>query len=622
MVSSHTIKHKRSLLIGAIGVVYGDIGTSPLYALKSCFLISGLPVTNPHVLGLISLILWSLFIVVTLKYIKLVMPVDHENEGGVLALSARCLSLKIKHLNKIALFLGLIGVSLFFGDCIITPAISVLSAIEGIQFISPVFSLYILPISLIIIVLLFMIQKNGSGHIGRYFGVVMIVWFSVIGVMGVVKIAQNPIILKALNPYYALHFLVTKGHIGFLAVGGVILAVTGAEALYADMGHFGRRSIHLCWTFFVFPSLILNYLGQGALLLSHPEAISNPFYLMIPSDMLYPLVILSTLATIIASQAVISGIFSIAWQAIMLNYLPRMNVIHTSDKQFGQVYVPVINAILFVLTVGTVLIFKTSENLASAYGLSVSGIMLITTFLILIHAIYELKWSLPKLFTIFVPLFLLDSTFFVCSVAKLFEGAWCAILVGAISFYLIHTWIKGNQSLLPQRNNTQIDVQTYLTRNLKDSQTRIPGVAIFFSRMPGTIPKSLSVHIQHNKLLHEKVFLISVLTKPVPYIAASKRFSVVELFPNVFQIAADYGFKEVPDIHKVMRWANEQGLVEPDVDACYFMSRSILVFGKHQVLTALQARLFRLLCHSSQNAAEFYRIPHSKVIELGLHYKI
>lgn len=622
MASAHAVKHKRSLLIGAIGIVYGDIGTSPLYALKSCFLISGLPVTAPHVLGLISLLLWSLFIVVTLKYIKLVMPVDHDNEGGILALSARCLSLKIKHLNKPALLLGLVGVSLFFGDCIITPAISVLSAVEGIKFISPTLLPYIVPLSALIIILLFMIQKNGSGLLGRYFGVVMIIWFSVIGLMGFVKVFHNMVILKALNPYYALHFLVTKGHIGFLAVGGVILAVTGAEALYADMGHFGRRSIQLCWTFFVFPSLVLNYLGQGALLLSHPESISNPFYLMVPGNMLYPLVILSTIATIIASQAVISGIFSLGWQAIMLNYLPRMKVIHTSEKQFGQVYVPVINGILFALTIGTVLIFKTSDNLASAYGLSVSSIMLITTFLILIHAIYELKWSILKLSLVFVPLFLLDSTFFLCSIAKLFDGAWCTVVVTGVVFLFIYTWIKGNQGLAPQRNNIQTDVNTYLVKHLNDKDMRIPGVAIFMSRMPGTIPKSLSVHLQHNKLLHEKVFLISILTKPVPRIAASKRFAVNELFPNVFQITAHFGFKEIPDIHKIMRWAGEQELIDHNAEICYFMSRSILIFGRHSSLKALQARLFRLLCNSSQNATEFYRIPHSKVIELGLHYKI
>lgn len=622
MASAHAAKRKRSLLIGALGIVYGDIGTSPLYALKSCFLISGLPVTAPHVLGLISLLLWSVFIVVTLKYIKLVMPIDHDNEGGILALSTRCLALKIKHLNKPALLLGLVGVSLFFGDCIITPAISVLSAIEGIKYISPTFMPYIVPLSAFIIILLFMIQKNGSEIIGRYFGVVMILWFSAIGLMGFVKIAHNVAILKALNPYYALHFLATKGHIGFLAVGGVILAVTGAEALYADMGHFGRRSIELCWTFFVFPALALNYLGQGALLLSQPETISNPFYLMVPGNMLYPLVVLSTLATIIASQAVISGIFSLGWQAIMLNYLPRMRVIHTSEKQFGQVYVPVINNILFVLTIGVVLIFKTSENLASAYGLSVSSIMLITTFLVFIYAIYELKWSILKLSVVFVPLFLLDSTFFLCSIAKLFDGAWCTVLVTSVVFFFIYTWIKGNQGLAPQRNNTPVDVHTYLVKHLDDEEARIPGVAIFMSRMPGTIPKSLSVHFQHNKLLHEKVFLISILTKPVAHIAAAKRFAVKELFPNVFQITADFGFKEIPDIHKIMRWVCEQGLAEHDAETSYFMSRSILVLGKHSFFKALQARLFRFLCNSSQNATEFYRIPHSKVIELGLHYKI
>ena len=574
MTSVHADKHKRSLLVGAIGIVYGDIGTSPLYALKSSFLISGLPVTAPHVLGLISLLLWSLFIIVTLKYIKLVMPVDHANEGGILALSARCLDLKIKHLHKPALLLGLVGASLFFGDCIITPAISVLSAIEGIKFISPAFSPYILPLSILTIILLFVIQKKGSGNIGLYFGAIM------------------------------------------------ILAVTGAEALYADMGHFGRHSIHMCWKFFVFPSLILNYLGQGGLLLSHPEAISNPFYLMVSGTALYPLVALSTIATIIASQAVISGIFSLAWQAIMLNYLPRMNVIHTSNKQIGQVYVPVINYILFVLTVSIILIFKTSDDLASAYGLSVSGIMLITTFLILIHAIYELKWSTLKLSLIFTPLFLLDLTFFCCNIAKFFDGAWCTILVTGIVFLILRTWINGNKGLVPQRNNTQVDVDSYLTKHCKQNKKRIPGVAIFLSRLPDTIPKSLAVHLQHNKFLHEKVFLISILTKPMPRVVAGKRFIINELFENVYQITADFGFKEVPDVHKIMRWAHEQGVVAQDAEICYFMSRSILVFGKYPTLKALQARLFRFLCNSSQNATEFYRLPHSKVIELGLHYKI
>ena len=343
---------------------------------------------------------------------------------------------------------------------------------------------------------------------------------------------------------------------------------------------------------------------------------------MVPGAALYPLVILSTIATVIASQAVISGIFSLGWQAIMLNYLPRMNVIHTSEKQFGQVYVPVINSILFVLTIVTILIFKTSDNLASAYGLSVSSIMLITTFLILIHALYELKWNIYKIFLVFVPLFLLDATFFLCSIAKLLDGAWCTVLVTGVVFFLIYTWIKGNQGLVPQRNNTQADVNTYLVKHFKKHDIRIPGVAIFLSRMPGTIPKSLSVHLQHNKLLHEKVFLISILTKNVPHIAIAKRFVVSELFPNVFQITANFGFKEVPDIHKIMRWVNEQGLVEHDAEICYFMSRSILIFGKHSALKALQAHLFRLLCNTSQNATEFYRIPHSKVIELGLHYKI
>ncbi|MDP3371353.1 MAG: KUP/HAK/KT family potassium transporter [Candidatus Paracaedibacteraceae bacterium] len=623
MKNSNSFNHKRTLFVGAIGVVYGDIGTSPLYALKSCLSIGGLPFNEVNLIGLISLLIWALLFVVSFKYITLVMPVDHDNEGGILVLSARCMLLKIKHLAKPTLLLGILGMSLFFGDCIITPAISVLSAIEGIKLISPSFTPYILPLSIFIITCLFLIQKNGSGQIGKYFGAIMIVWFMVIGVMGLASIIQNPIILKSLNPYYAAHFLATNGHIGFLAVGGVILVLTGAEALYADMGHFGRDSIRICWTYFVFPSLILNYLGQGALLISHPEAISNPFYLMAPSIALYPLVILSTLATVIASQAVISGIFSLSWQGIMLNYLPRMKVIHTSNKHFGQVYVPAINFILFSMTVSMVLLFKTSENLASAYGLSVSGIMLITTFLIFVHAKHEKKWSTFKLSLIFIPLSLLDLSFFLCSLSKLIDGAWCTILITSIVFFVIHTWIKGNNALATKRNKPIKSIEQYLDTHILHKETHIPGSAMFLSRLPDTIPKTLSTLIQLNKFLHEKIFIVSIVTKEISRVPESKRFKIKEIYPNIFQITADFGFNEIPSIQKVTHWAIKNNYILSDEEIFYFMSRSIIIIlNERAFLKSIQSRIFQLLCHTSQNGTEFYKIPHDKVIELGLHYKI
>lgn len=620
--SNHTAHPSRTLYIGAIGVVYGDIGTSPLYAFKSCFLISGLPVNETNIIGLISLLLWTLFIVVSLKYVSLVMPVDHDNEGGILALSARCISLKIKKLQKPALLLGVLGMSLFFGDCIITPAISVLSAVEGIKLISPCFTPYILPLSILLLTFLFLIQRNGSGQIGRYFGIIMIIWFCVIGLMGFTSILHNSAILKSLNPFYALRFLAMHGTVGFIAVGGVILALAGAEALYADMGHFGRESIRTCWTFFVFPALILNYLGQGSLLLTDPTAISNPFYLMAPSTMLYPLVLLTTIATIIASQAVISGIFSLSWQAIMLNYLPRLKVIHTSETQFGQVYVPAINYILLAITISVVLFFKTSENLAAAYGFSVSAIMLITTFLIFIHLKYEKKWTTIKLLAVFIPLTLLDSTFFICSASKLFEGAWCTILMTLIVFFIIHTWITGNERLATKRNKPIKNIHKYLDTHITHKDIHIPGSIMLLSRVPNGVPKTLCTLIQFNKFLHEKIFIVSIITLPVPRISEHKRFHIEEIYTNVFQITAKFGFNEVPSVPKITHWATKHSYINHDEEVCYFMSRSIIVLNEHSFFGTIQARLYQFLCHASQNATEFYRIPHDKVIELGLHYKI
>ncbi|MCE3231188.1 MAG: trkD [Alphaproteobacteria bacterium] len=628
MRTSHFKEHHRksekfsTIFIGALGVVFGDIGTSPLYALKSCFTISHLPVNEMNVLGIISLFIWTLFLVVWLKYALLVMRVDNHGEGGILALTTLCHKLKLFHKTAYLSMVSIIGMALFFGDGIITPAITVLSAVEGLGMITKGFSLYIVPITIGILILLFAIQKQGSGPIGRLFGPVMMAWFLFLAITGVMNIIHSPTMLKAFNPYYALSFLMHHGLIGVTTLSGVVLVVTGGEALYADMGHFGRRSIQLSWGTIVFPALILNYLGQGAVLLNDPGTLMNPFYALIPVWALYPSVLLATIASIIASQSIISGIFTITSQAILLEYLPRMHVVHTSAKQIGQVYIGSINYILMALTVGATLMFGSSDRLAHAYGLSVSSVMLLTGFLIVFVAYKKWQWPLWRLSATFLPIIILDGLFVITNMMKFLEGAWYAILVTAIIYFIVHVWMKGNKALKDQRIIPHMDLSTYIKNYKKVYKPRIPGVAIFLSRQANKVPSSLIIHLNHNKFFHKKAIFLSFTTTDSPFVLPKDRFKKISLDKTSYSIDAKFGFKESPNINSVIHYLIEEGIIKSYEDVSVFLSKGVPVASHARVLQGFSEKLYIFLASISQNASDFYKIPHHKVIELGVRYKI
>jgi KUP system potassium uptake protein len=556
-----------------------------------------------------------------LKYLILVLPVDNNGEGGILALSARC-SAMLKNSSGIAATIGMLGIALFFGDGIITPAISVLSAIEGLAVISPSFTAYVEPISILIIIGLFSMQRYGSGSLGSVFGYVMVIWFLVIGGLGVIHMLKNPLILEALHPKYGFNFLTHNGPFGFLALGGVILAVTGSEALYADMGHFGPKAIKIGWYSLVFPALILNYLGQGALLLLDPKAIQNPFYHMVPAEFMYPMVGLAALATIIASQSIISGIFSVSWHSVMLHYFPRLTIRHTSTSIIGQVYVPLINFILCILSVALILHFGSSSRLANAYGLSVAGTMLLTTLLLYIHHKLMNKWSVLRRIVVFTPLFILDSLFVSCCLEKFWEGAWIACVISGFVYSLIHVWMWGNKLMFKAKPQHHFNVQEYLAPYVASGLPKIPGVAVFFNKLIGTVPMSLATHLRQNQYLHETVILLSIVTEPYPKVAKRYHFSAQEVCPGVWQVVATYGYTQVPDISRIMRWAQAHGVFPEGASIWYILSRRILVIGKHGFIKWLGARVFRFLSYISLGGTEFYRIPHARVLEIGVHYKL
>ena len=611
-----------TLTIGAIGVVYGDIGTSPLYALKTCLLLSGLPVSEPVILGIISLFIWSIILVVSFKYVRLVLTLDHNGEGGVLALSTLAAAAGDHKYKSSALILGILGTSLFFGDGIIMPAISVLSAIEGISLINHDLTPYILPLTLIVISFLFAIQRYGSGRIGQFFGPLMILWFSVLFALGLYQIATYPFILNALNPYYALHFMYTYAWLAAAVMGGVILVVTGAEALYADLGHFGRQPIKVSWTYFVFPALISNYLGQGALLLTTPEAVTNPFYLMAPSWALHPLIFLATIATIIASQSIISGLFSLSWQMVLLNYLPRMKVTNTSEETIGQVYLSTINRILYVLTIGAVLKFGSSENLAAAYGLCVAGIMMITTTLVFMIAQEKWKWSPLKMALIFVPFYSLDLLFISTNLFKFFDGAWYVILITGATYFIIHTWIQGNKALHSQKHVVHMSAADFIENHLDAYPQRMPGTALFLNREPYRIPSSLVMQLKHNKYMHDQIILVSLVSKDVPYQSVNKRFICEPITDNCSQLIVNFGFKEIPDIGKALHWLKSHEIIKSERTVSIFLGKGIPVRSSAKFLSGISEGLYITMASLAQNTSDFYRIPHHKVVEIGIRYTI
>ena len=605
------------LMLAATGIVYGDIGTSPLYAFKeSLGHQHGIEPSAPNILGILSLVLWSLIMVVTVKYILIVLRADNKGEGGTMALMALVQRAMGKQAHW-ALLLGLAGAALLYGDGIITPAISVLSAVEGLTLISPHFQKFILLITVTIIVFLFAFQSNGTERIGKFFGPITVLWFGTIGVAGLYHIVQYPAVLQAFNPLYGVQFLYVHNWLAFVLLGTIVLAITGVEALYADMGHFGVKPIRLTWLGLVMPALMLNYLGQGALVLHNPAALGNPFFMMFPEWATLPIVILATAATVIASQAMISGAFSLTQQAIQLGFAPRFTIQHTSAHQIGQIYLPRLNMLMFIGVVILVLTFKTSSNLAAAYGIAVTGTILITTCLIVLVARHKWQWARWKIAAIFIPLFIIDAAFFSANLLKITDGGWLPLLLGAIIFIIMVTWRDG-QALTYRRRGQDGERLTHFLKHLKAYPvTRVDGKAAYLSRDIDHIPYALSLNVKHNKILHKQVFLIRVDILDVPRVAEQERLSIKDMGDGIYYTTIKYGFMQEPHVPKALSLAEQHG-IELDVKTLsYFLGRETVVPTKLPGMALWRERLFAAMSHNSASAADFYNLPHSRVIEIG-----
>lgn len=612
----------KMMLIGAVGVVFGDIGTSPLYTIKDCLSESHYPMDHVLIMGILSLIFWAITLVVTLKYVCVVLMADNNGEGGVLSL----LSLNLRSASsksKGFLFgLGVVGAALFYGDAVITPAISVLSAVEGLAVVSDALAPYILFIALIILVLLFCLQENGTEKIGNLFGPAMLLWFVLLAILGGIQIIKTPSILMALNPWYAYHFFIDHGFYSMGILGSVVLAITGAEALYTDLGHFGKGIIRRAWLWIVFPSLILNYFGQGALLLNYPDAASNPFFFLVPSWATLPLVCVSTLATIIASQAVISGIFSMTWQAIQLGYLPRMLVNHTSRTTIGQVFVPTMNWSLMLCAILLVATFKSSTNLASAYGMAVTGIMVITTILTAHLAKNAWNWSWGRMFLVFGTLGLVDLSFFGVNLLKFADGGWIPFTIGIFLWMVMTTWVQGKIVLNDQIHNSGKTLLNFVAKIKEDPPLRVPGAAVYMSSSPDNEPTSLTINFKHNKILHEKVVLLSILTMDIPRVHKSSRTTIADFGMNVYQVIVHVGYMEKPNIPNIFEHCDELGLCVDLQETSFFMSRGIPISSTTAHMSVWREKLFIWLAKNAMNATEFYKIPYKRVVELGVRLKM
>jgi KUP system potassium uptake protein len=612
------------LLLAALGVVYGDIGTSPLYTMREAFGLTGLPLGEPTVLGVLSLIFWALLMVVTLKYVAVIMQADNQGEGGVLALAALALrGLRAGgRRHRSVLVLAMVGAALFYGDCILTPAISVLSAVEGLEVATPAFDPYVIPIAITILAGLFVMQRRGTAGVGVLFGPVICVWFATIAMLGLIEIVANPGVLRALNPVYALSFFAHHGWEAFVALGAVVLAVTGAEALYADMGHFGRWPIRFAWFVLVLPSLVLNYFGQGALLLRDPGALVNPFYLLAPSWALYPLVVLATWATIIASQAVISGAFSLARQAVQLGYLPRLEIRHTSEHQIGQVYLPRVNWGLMV-AVGLVVIgFGSSSRLAAAYGIAVLGTMIITIVLAFIVAVTIWRWH-PLIAALPFAVFLaVDLGFFSSTALKIPAGGWLPIAFAAAVFVVMSTWRKGREALFQRLYRGAPSLPSFLASLSRQPPMRVLGTAVFPTGNPDAVPRALLHNLKHNKVLHERVVVLTVLTEDVPRVPDSERVQVEHLGGNFHRVSLRYGFMEQPDVAPALMRC-QLGVPEPTyLDTSFFLSRESLIASERPDLPRWRERIFIQMSNAALDATRYFRLPADRVVEIGSQVEI
>ena len=613
-----------ALTLGALGIVYGDIGTSVLYALKEVFAHGLVALTPDNIFGILSMFFWTLTIIVSLKYVMLVLRADNHGEGGTAALLALA-SNAVKDkpvMRRWLLLVGMFGAALFYGDGVITPAISVLSAVEGLEVVSPTFTQYVIPITLVILLLLFMVQKHGTGGIGRFFGPITMVWFVAIGVMGLMQIIGNPTILKALSPHYALSFMLDNIGISFIVLGSIVLCVTGAEALYADMGHFGIKPIRLAWFVVVMPALVLNYFGQGALLLTNPEAVKNPFYLMAPDWALLPMVGLATMATVIASQALISGAFSATKQIIQLGYLPRLQIFHTSDEETGQIYLPFINWALFVAIVLAVVFFKTSGSLAAAYGIAVTGNMLITT--ILTFFVVRYAWNYPLWICALATgiFFIIDFVFLASNLLKFIEGGWFPILIAGAIFVLMVTWKEGRSMLRKKLQEDSIELRGFMDSVFVHPPARVDGTAVFLTAEPGTVPNALLHNLKHNKVLHKQNLFVTVRSHEVPWIGEDKRLDVVDLGRQCWQVVIHYGFKNDPDVPQALQQLRGQGCETEPMTTSYFLSRDTVVPTIGSGMAIWREKLFAQMHRNASSAADFLNLPNNSVVELGSKIEI
>ena len=616
------------LAIGAVGIVFGDIGTSPIYAFRETFVgHHRLVPDQPHIYGVLSLIFWSLMIVVTFKYVSIIMRADNKGEGGSLALLA-LINRKSsgKRWSTPIILLGVFATALFYGDSMITPAMSVLSASEGLEVVSPAFAPYVVPISIVILIGLFFLQASGTARVGSLFGPVMIVYFATLAVLGAMHIAQMPgIVLAALNPLYAIDFFRLDGVRAFLALGSVVLAVTGAEALYADMGHFGRNPIRYSWLFFVLPALMLNYLGQGAMILSDPaqagEVIKNPFFFLPPENLRLPLVILSIMATIIASQAVISGAFSLTQQAIQLGFMPRLRIQHTSESAVGQIYIPVVNWALMVMVLLLVLFFQSSSNLAAAYGIAVTGAMFIDSVLLGVVLIYLWKWNKMLALPLLGLFLFVDVAYLSSNLTKVPAGGWFPLLVGLVVFTLLTTWSKGRQLMIGRMREAAMPIKVFVD-SAASSAARVPGTAVFMTSTPEGVPHALLHNLKHNKVLHERVILLTVRIVEVPYWPEGDRFKHEELGEGFHRVILRYGFMEAPDVPNALDQLSQCGAKFKMMETSFFLSRQTLLPSERPGMMLWREKLFAWMLRNAESAMEFFRLPTNRVVELGSQIEI
>ncbi len=613
-----------ALTLGAIGVVYGDIGTSVLYAMKEVFGSGHVPFTPDNVYGILSIFFWTLTVIVSIKYVVLVLRADNHGEGGLVAMLALA-SQSVKHrpeLRRVLLIIGIFGTCLFYGDGVITPAISVLSAVEGLEVISPAFKRYVIPITLVILFGLFAVQKRGTTGIGKFFGPITVVWFAVLAVLGVSHIVDHPEILWAISPHYALGFMWNNPGTTFIILGAVVLCVTGAEALYADLGHFGKKPVRLAWFSVVMPALVINYFGQGALLLANPAAVKNPFFMMAPDWALLPLVGLATMATVIASQALISGAFSVTKQVIQLGYLPRLQIEHTSVKDTGQIYMPFVNWGLFVAIVLAVVMFKSSSNLAAAYGIAVCTDMLITT--ILTFYVIRHGWKYPLWLCIAATgfFFIVDFAFWASNLLKLFDGGWFPLAIGGAVFTLMMTWKDGRRLLNDKLRADALDLPSFLEAVFVSPPARVEGTAVFLTSEMGTVPNALLHNLKHNKVLHTSNLFVTVKNHEVPWIGLDKRLQIDSLGHDCWQVVIHYGFKNDPDVPKALEQIKGRGCDLEPMSTSYFLSRDTVVPTLGEGMAPWREKLFAQMHHNASAAADFLNLPNNSVVELGSKIEI